>query len=150
MSASEPMTFPCPKCGTSRGELEGTCPKCHWGPNVPAAAVAANLYPQSLAKPTGHLMIGGITMAIGGALKLGALMFLIASSLIFSANETGAAFVICPIVQMVLGCVVIISGILFLRKQGLAKWLLLISVAGILANATYFAMAAFSFFAGQR
>ncbi len=148
MSASQLKSFPCPKCGTGRGELEGVCPNCLWGPNVPAAVVDASLYSQPLAKPAGHLWIGSITIVFGGGLLLGGLIFLVMSSFVFSGSDAGAALVICPIVQMLLGIVVIVSGILFLRRQIFAKWLLLIAIAGVLANTAYLVIAARSFFAG--
>lgn len=34
MNSSQSTLFPCPKCGTARGEVNATCKQCGWNPNT--------------------------------------------------------------------------------------------------------------------
>ena len=59
MSFSDPVLYPCPKCGKSRGEADGTCPHCGWSPHVMHIPATPKFEPMSKAAAT---LVGIVTL----------------------------------------------------------------------------------------
>jgi hypothetical protein len=81
MTSPEPVLFPCPRCGTSRGEGGVACKQCGWDPNVVSTPTKPKAEPYSKLAAT---IIGFLTL-----LPVAYIFFFFAVMLIFVAGSGG-------------------------------------------------------------
>jgi hypothetical protein len=133
--------FPCPRCKNSRSNIEADCSVCGWSPNPSHAVHPQPTWEQPQLK-TAHASffesraLGWIAVAIGLATTLGGTMFFVVlqrmndGSIPTSVSLFGA-------VQVGLGLLMAVAGLLIVYAQPFAKWLWIASALGVFFNAAY-------------
>lgn len=150
MSADAPLMFPCPRCQSSRGDIEADCVSCGWSPNpqiptTPPAKWQDDEIPTKRSS-NGFALLGVFAIVLGLMMILGSLMFLIVIQLVGIQDAPFPQPVHLPgLIQLGIGLLTIVSGVLCIYRQPLGKWLFFASLCGLACNAVYFAFALFQF-----
>lgn len=136
MSSNKSELFPCPKCGTGRGQAEASCPNCGWNPN-PLPATPTRIAPtKTKSHSSGHRTFGIVAIIIGVPLTLSGLMFLLTSTMI-RTPDLPFSVTIAPLVQIAMGLLAVLSGFLSMHENNLSKWLFIFSIVGVILNMVY-------------
>jgi hypothetical protein len=94
-----------------------------------------------VARISNTTVFGVIAIIIGAKLVLGGLMFLVAASLM---SDFPRLILIPPILQIVLGLIASMGGLLLIRGHRVAKVVLAIVAIGVIANFGFLAIIGFS------
>jgi len=145
---SESDSFPCPRCGRGRSDIEAGCTHCGWSPNPapisfqPPQRVDIDPVVSQSARRRNY---GIVAIVIGLAMVLGGIMASLVFGLVHDPSIP-ASFRVGGFLQIFVGLILALAGVLAIFDLHYWKWVCVAGIAAGAMNTVYVALDLFFLF----